>query len=475
MSFINREGGISFFQYDIPLEDLYIWKYAEAGDYADRDFVSWDSKPVKKVYQQNPNIKTQRIHEILMNLEAKNPELSCLHELNMPDISYCDIEVNVTDDGFPAAELADNQINTISWVNKNKVIVFGLCPLTPPVIDSIQKRIDEHCKKFKHTYEFEYRYYNTEVDMLNDFLRNYFYPSPCITGWNFLRYDWQYIFNRCRKLNLDITYLSPTGTWTKYSLIDMFNKGEKVKIDIPMHKFLFDYMEVYFKWDQVISPHESYKLDEVGEAAVGVRKVVHKLGFKDMWQKTPDDYVFYNAVDSILVREIDLKLKTATVLYSLANLMHCDVLTAFSPVNSLQVVQGEYRYKKNIIFPDVKRDIPNDSEGYEGAFVYEPKPGAYKNVIALDFASLYPTTMRQFNISPDTFLGKHQKGYRGTENEIVTCTGATYRKDVEGMLPEILTSFYNQRKAYKKEMQIALQEMNDLKDILEEREKKLAE
>ena len=89
-------------------------------------------------------------------------------------------------------------------------------------------------------------------------------------------------------------------------------------------------------------------------------------------------------------------------------------------------------------------------------------------MIALDFASLYPTTMRQFNISPDTYV-KKDKDYIPKADEIKCASGAIYKKNEEGILPKILTNFYNQRKAYKKEMKIATQEMYDLMDIYESR------
>jgi len=38
---------------------------------------------------------------------------------------------------------------------------------------------------------------------------------------------------------------------------------------------------------------------------------------------------------------------------------------------------------------------------YQGAFVYEPKPGLYKDIVVFDFRSLYPTIIGSHNIGPD--------------------------------------------------------------------------
>ncbi|MBI2575257.1 ribonuclease H-like domain-containing protein, partial [Candidatus Woesearchaeota archaeon] len=39
---------------------------------------------------------------------------------------------------------------------------------------------------------------------------------------------------------------------------------------------------------------------------------------------------------------------------------------------------------------------------YEGAYVYEPTPGLYRDITVFDFRSLYPTIISAHNISPDT-------------------------------------------------------------------------
>ena len=47
-----------------------------------------------------------------------------------------------------------------------------------------------------------------------------------------------------------------------------------------------------------------------------------------------------------------------------------------------------------------------DKEGYEGAVVLDPKPGIYIDhpVAVLDYGSLYPSSMIEFNISHETII-----------------------------------------------------------------------
>jgi hypothetical protein len=89
-----------------------------------------------------------------------------------------------------------------------------------------------------------------------------------------------------------------------------------------------------------------------------------------------------------------------------------------------------------------------------------------------DDASLYPTTMRQFNISPDTLLFK-DKNHVPKENEIKCTNGCVYTNEFEGFIPKILSDYFAKRKEYKKLMVAAQKEKYHLIDILKHRENKV--
>jgi DNA polymerase elongation subunit (family B) len=60
--------------------------------------------------------------------------------------------------------------------------------------------------------------------------------------------------------------------------------------------------------------------------------------------------------------------------------------------------------QENYIFPVVK-EAENEHEGFEGAIVFEPVPGIYYSPLTtLDYASLYPRSIIQKNISHETIL-----------------------------------------------------------------------
>ena len=460
ISYVDKNQTVKPFFWMIPNELMYQWKYATKDDIPDTLYKSWDGKPVVKK-PITDKFTEQRVHEIIMDLERwfpENEQLKEMRQMYIPKTAFMDIEVDVDDEGFPEAKDAKRPVNTVSIVVEDTVYVLGLANLSQDEIKWIQDEIKKHCEQFDTDYKFVYRYHASEFSLLNDLFFNFIDKLECVTGWNWFGYDWPYLYNRAPKLGLDITSLSPTKTWFTYKPQDV--AADNIKL--PMRKCMYDYMELYKKHDRSVSPKVSNKLDWVADKVLGVKKVVHQLGFKEMWEKQKKEYVFYNAIDSVLIREIDKKLKTSSVMFGLASLMNVPVLSTYSSTKSIEIVQAEYLYRENRVFPVVKKD--KEKKEYEGAFVFSPIPGIYRNVYCLDYASLYPTTMRQFNISPDTLLFK-DKNHIPKENEIKCTNGCVYTNEFEGFIPKILSDYFDKRKEYKKMMVKAQKEKYHLYTI----------
>jgi DNA polymerase elongation subunit (family B) len=105
-----------------------------------------------------------------------------------------------------------------------------------------------------------------------------------------------------------------------------------------------------------------------------------------------------------------------------------------------------------MVIADKKVDTPKGS--YEGAYVKEPEAGMFRAVTCFDYASLYPSIMRQFNVSPESFITKTQdvdklEKHKADSNFIVSTTGAIYDNKEVSVLKEILTTLYSERKRKK--------------------------
>jgi DNA polymerase elongation subunit (family B) len=301
--------------------------------------------------------------------------------------------------------------------------------------------------------------------MLYDFLYNYVRQAPLLSGWNFWGYDWRYIMNRCKKLNMDVSWISPTGQWYEHKVKD---RSKDVVIMLPQHKLIVDYMAIYQKWDRTIEVKENDTLDFVAESALGLNKVKYPGTLQELYNKDYTEFVYYSGVDSIIVYLLNTKLKTMNTFLGLGNITRVEAMSAFSPIAMLEATLTRYAYLRGQVFP--KKEERKERESYEGAFVFEPDPNMYEWVASFDFASLYPSIMRQFKLSIENFLFK-DKTYQPKNSEIKCSSGSVFDSSYEPLIAEILTDYYSQRKAAKKVSLNAEKEADALQHILQDRKK----
>lgn len=88
-------------------------------------------------------------------------------------------------------------------------------------------------------------------------------------------------------------------------------------------------------------------------------------------------------------------------------------------------------------------------EKYSGGFVKPIQPGIYRNTACFDFSSLYPTIMRQWNMSPETFIGRRSKIERFGDHELIAANGAVFTSKEDGAMKIFLSELFNQRKEAK--------------------------
>jgi len=165
-------------------------------------------------------------------------------------------------------------------------------------------------------------------------------------------------------------------------------------------------------------------------------------------------------------------------MYGITTLSRTTVNKALSTLN---VTEGILRKKlidvKNIKL--VKNEDVHGGSGVKGGWVKEPIRGMATWTCCYDFASLYPTTMRQFNISADSYKGQIIEGgeyslFNGKkvkieESDIITVSGAVFRNEI-GVVNQVLTDIYAERKSYKKIMLEKNIELGHLQKELEELE-----
>ena len=459
VSYWGADGKTHIEVIKIPDEEQYIWvtNQKDKTDLKIKNVHNWNGKAVYKhrVDPQREKLNRYRQYEIL---DSQPDELKeKIFSYNLPELFFIDIE-NETQEGKPNPEKPDKPITVIGICcpNDTVMVLSGGHNLTEKEQVSIQERIDEHFKQVNRHFKFVFRYFKTEYDLLYFFFSMLIPKMAMMTGWNFEDYDWRYMYNRAKLLGIDPTLASPSRILTG-------------QVDRPAHVGLIDYLKAYKKWTW--NSNENYRLDTIGEKLCKIKKVQHSESLDDMLHNNFEKYVYYNAIDCCLVKLIHEACNALTCGLTTAWLGRIKAMDCFSttyiPENLLRAsFSGEHKVLG--IDPFAKK---KEGEKYEGAFVKQPIPGLHKYCTCNDYASLYPSLMRQFNIGPETLVTLlpetdevlkqqwREKGY------IVCASGAVFQKE-DGHLKKIITDLYFKRKAYKKTSFKFTQIHYDLKDLV---------
>ena len=453
ISYYDTEGKVAFKRYNIDkFRNWYVCDQKDRG--ASNEFKNWDGRPVKLGPARQFN-KFSLVY-FLDNLPEKDKEE--IFAYNMPKTYFVDIETEIVD-GFPKAEEAKSRILSFSIITpERKAIVLGLEDMSAESIQKIEDDTNKHFTGYDQDWEFKYHKFKSEYDMVYTFLYKFMPKFPMMTGWNFINYDWQYIFNRCKRLQIDVEDASITKKLDR-------NDGR------PLHMGILDYMQLYDKYDRSVKVKESNSLDYVSGQVLDVKKIKYTGSLQDLYRDNFVKYIYYNVVDSVLVYYIDQKLKSMEVLLTLANITKMPLYKASSPVAVTESLMARKLSEMNMrIGQENKEDGQKDGQ-YVGAFVKEPVTGFYEGVSAFDFASLYPSIMRQFNISPDAYKEIIPQSEiaerRKNKDEIVCVNGVVYDKK-DSILKQILAELYGQRKQYKKTSYDYYTKAKEIKDRLKE-------
>ena len=476
VSYVDKSGDIKLKYFDWENPQKYV-ACEEDDPKKHHTYKSWDGKSVKLESVSTPD--RYATYEFLDALPEK--EKTEIFEYNTPKIFYIDIETEILAEvGFPDAETAPTKVLSISIVYDDKVILLGLKDMPEDMQERIIDNTNKYFKKFGTTYKLKYVKYADEFDMMYDFFYKMTPQMPLMTGWNFINYDWVYLVNRARKLKkfangkewtIDPSISSPTKRMNK---VWMTNQ------EMPAHRMIFDYMQLYEICDTTIKVKESSSLDFVSNKLVGVDKIKYTGSLQKLYEDDFETFMYYNAVDSVLVKKIHEAKNYISIIFAISSLAQIKIVDVVSQLNnalaSLAITEGvlrnRFRNGENIVlFRDEKEG--GENEGIAGGWVKDPVPGMNRWCVTYDFSSMYPHAQKQWYIAPENFVGIQDKnnpefcdnGLKINKEEHVVCiNGVVFRKRNSPTI-QMLTDVFNDRKKNKK---IMMQKKDELKKVLDE-------
>lgn len=391
----------------------YLYVESDRGKYKSIFGTNLEKKTFKSPWYRAQYIKDSHIKRLFENLKpaqqflideyeglSDSPEFS----KNPLKICFFDIETDpLPFNEFPNPEQARASINLVTIHNSldNKYTTYGTKPFTGTLPEELK------C---------EYIYCETESDLLEGFLRYIEEDHPDIlSAWNLNFFDMPYICNRIEKIlgESHINRLAPLGIMTKLPSVTKDNPPrDYIKYSAP-GMTIVDYIDVYKKFK--IKKQETYKLDFIGELEVGQKKLAYDGTIADFMTKDWNKFVLYNIRDVELLVRIDKK----TNYFGLFRLLGYIGLTNFE--DSLGVIAystgavTQLAHKRGQkMFTPIREVLEGKNEG---GYV-SCHPGLTKDLFSLDFTSLYPSIIRQLQISPEALVGTFEEDEDG--NVIVT-------------------------------------------------------
>lgn len=422
-------------------------------------FTNWDGSKCSKKLTSKPSVFD--IKEFIFNLSPEYQKK--LENKVFPKLYTFDIETQIKSKyEFTEPTVADMPILTISMVNPElNCVVLGTKALTENDETELQQKfvnylnnIDFYNKLKIDTPKIRYIKFDSEELMIKYFLEKIVAKVPIIAGWNSIGYDWCYFVHRIKnfypKLSIKLSSITNGISYKNYTN----KKNETIKLPHPNHTLVLDMMDIIDEHDKsgIMPAKESMNLDYVASQTLGANKIEYDGDLQTLYETDYQKYVFYNAIDSILVQLIDKRFKIMHQFYLMSLFCKESIGKCFSKISLTEALVFKYYFENNIkIVPEHKDDIERGN--LVGAYVKEPKPGKWNWMCCNDFASLYPSSIITCNLSFDNFLGKLGREFtqeqidkfKKNKNYFVSVNGCVYKNDKDYTFKIIEKSLKSQR------------------------------
>ena len=195
-------------------------------------------------------------------------------------------------------------------------------------------------------------------------------------------------------------------------------------------------------------------------------------------KKSYSDFVDYGIRDFVLLKGIDDSQNLLSLMLNMSQKMGCLLDDTLGTLKAWDCYITNAIYEKGQIAPP-RQD--HEDPAVVGGFVREVIPGKYRWVLSSDVTSMYPLLgMAAHNMSPETFIEfenrpddvKAINKLLGTQDEdailaitekqwahirevaqkhnvVFSVGGAVFSKDFQGIIPELVTTIYKERKTAK--------------------------
>ncbi len=323
-------------------------------------------------------------------------------------------------------------------IGKGEILMVSL------VGENFKKVITWKKSKTKPVYV---EYVKDEAELIEKFVKNVREISPdFLVGYFSDGFDLPYLKARAEKYNVKLN-LGLDNSQPKFSRgITTIGKINGIT-HIDILKFIRTTYSQYMQ-------SETLTLNEVAKEFLGDTKKDFKIKHSSKLEESDwKKYYEYNLHDSVLT--LALFKKFWPDLLEFTRIIQEPIFEISR--NGLSKQVESYILHNLNRFNEIPEKRPTHDEiskrrarqKVEGAFVLEPKPGIYENLVMFDFTSMHTSIIISMNISKATLLEKPEK----EAYFIKTKQGEFYFSKELGFFPKLLNEIFEKRKKYKKEYQ----------------------
>ncbi|TFG13153.1 MAG: DNA-directed DNA polymerase I [Promethearchaeota archaeon] len=356
---------------------------------------------------------TQELHNLFKDESIEIQEFSekflDIFLTPIPDVKRMamDIEVNIGEHDYrvPDPRQAKQEIISISFVATD-----GL-----KRVYILEREGFTYSKPHKNfPADAEVVFYKSEKALLTETFR-ILWKYPIVITFNGDNFDLNYMFHRADKLKISRD-LNPIHVKRGFGILSKAECDLRKGVHIDLFNFFFNRSISGYAFG---GAYESSSLNAISDALLGKEKYQHEEEIHEMEYNILS---WYNLKDSLLT--LELTKFNSSLVWNLIILL-CRITKM--PIHEM-VRRQISTWIQNIFYFEHRRRgflIPRRAEiselkkggfkksviegkGFQGAYVISPVPGIHYDVVVMDFASLYPSIIKEYNLSYETVLCPHE-------------------------------------------------------------------
>jgi DNA polymerase-2 len=291
------------------------------------------------------------------------------------------------------------------------------------------------------------------------------YDPDIIIGWAVVTFDLALLFKRCvlHQIPLIIGRGNSELSWK------VADKYRPETLSLPGRVVLdgIDWLKAAFY------QFDSFSLETVSRQLLAEGKAIDHVENRGqqithLFEQDKNALAFYNMTDCRLVWDIFEKTQLVDFALERAKLTGLEFGRVGASIAAFYHLYLPHLHRSGFVAPAFSA-----SEGLEspGGYVMSSIPGYYKDVLVLDFKSLYPSIIRTFLIDPKGLVeGLHATNLYNDTTAVDGYLGAKFSRD-KPILPALVASLAEQRERAKRDKNAPLSQaikiiMNSLYGVL---------